>query len=116
MTTLLKSDPNDYWSCGIDRLDWILGGYGFQLGHTYEIAGPSGSGKTILLHQLCVQALRSEWEGGLEARTTYFDINRTFSLLRLQEIADPPLTMPRPATRDPSTYTPYRSSRPRLFL
>ncbi|MHA1132515.1 MAG: helix-hairpin-helix domain-containing protein [Candidatus Helarchaeota archaeon] len=85
---LIKQFKNrDFLSSGVDALDVLLGGNGFETQKVYEIYGLEGTGKSNLLHQLVCTAYLPPNEGGLGAGAIYIDTEGTFSIKRIQQIA-----------------------------
>jgi len=72
---------------GSKALDELLGG-GLETKAITEIAGPYGGGKTQISHQLCINVQLPKDEGGLEASVLYHDVEGTFSVERIRQIAE----------------------------
>jgi len=69
---------------GIDKL---LGG-GFKLGAIYELVGEFGTGKTQICHQASVTIQLPFEQGGLYGAVVYIDTEGTFSIERIEQIAN----------------------------
>ena len=88
-TTLLEQcHQRAYLTSGIAGLDRLLGGKGFETQRVYEIYGPEGTGKSTVLQQLLCTATLPETKGGLGAQSAYIDTEGTFSLKRVERIAE----------------------------
>ncbi|MFX1296438.1 MAG: ATPase domain-containing protein [Promethearchaeota archaeon] len=80
-------EKREFLTSGTNGLDNLLGGKGFETQKVYEIYGPEGTGKSNLLHQLICTAYLPPDEGGLGAGAIYIDTEGTFSIKRVQELA-----------------------------
>jgi len=76
-----------FLTSGVQGLDHVLGGKGFEAGKLYELYGPPGVGKTNLLFQLTCTTFLPPTQGGLAAGTVFIDTEDTFSFPRVLEIA-----------------------------
>jgi len=72
---------------GVKTLDELIGG-GYERGIITEIIGGFGSGKTQLCFMASVLAQLPEDQGGLDAKTLFFDTEETFMPERIIEIAE----------------------------
>ena len=77
----------EYLTTGSKSLDDLIGG-GLETKSITEISGPYGSGKTQLSHQLCVNVQLPKDQGGLEGAALYHDVEGTFSVDRIRQIAE----------------------------
>jgi len=82
-----KQKDIEYLTTGSKSLDTLIGG-GLETHSITEISGAFGSGKTQFAHQLCVNVQMSKDEGGLEGSVLYHDIEDTFSISRVKQIAE----------------------------
>jgi DNA repair protein RadA len=71
---------------GSKALDELLGG-GVESCAITEFFGEFGSGKTQITHQLCVNSVRSEEDGGLEGHVIFIDTENTFRPERIIQMA-----------------------------
>lgn len=69
-------------SLGVSNIDTILEG-GFLEGNIYHIFGEKGAGKSILALQCACQLAIND------GKTLFFDMERTFTAIRLKQIAGP---------------------------
>ncbi|MBS3817085.1 MAG: DNA repair and recombination protein RadA [Candidatus Thermoplasmatota archaeon] len=74
-------------STGADSFDDLLGG-GIETGSITEFFGEFGSGKTQIAHQILVNAIRPEEDGGLGAEAMIIDTENSFRPGRISEIAE----------------------------
>ena len=72
---------------GAASLDELLGG-GFETQSIAEVFGEFGSGKTQIGHQLAVNSLLSEDQGGLDGEIVYIDTEDTFRPERIAQMAE----------------------------
>ena len=72
---------------GASSLDELLGG-GFETQSIVEVFGEFGSGKTQIGHQLAVNSLLSESQGGLDGEIVYIDTEDTFRPERIAQMAE----------------------------
>jgi DNA repair protein RadA len=72
---------------GSKALDELLGG-GFETAAITEAFGEFGSGKTQLAHQLAVNVMRPEDEGGLNGQVLFIDTENTFRPERVVQMAE----------------------------
>ncbi|MAK40688.1 MAG: DNA repair and recombination protein RadA [Euryarchaeota archaeon] len=72
---------------GTSSLDELLGG-GFETQAIVEVYGEFGSGKTQVGHQLAVNTILNEKEGGLNGEVFYIDTEDTFRPERIAQMAE----------------------------
>ena len=72
---------------GTSSLDELLGG-GFETQAIVEVYGEFGSGKTQVGHQLAVNTILNEKEGGLNGEVFYIDTEDTFRPERIAHMAE----------------------------
>jgi DNA repair protein RadA len=77
---LLQAQQRTHLTSGVNAIDKLLGGQGFESQKVYEIYGPAGAGKTELLHQLCCTASLPPEQHGLGTGAIYIDCEGSFSL------------------------------------
>ena len=73
-------------SSGTASLDELLGG-GFETQSIAEVYGAFGSGKTQVGHQLAVNCILPEAQGGLDGEVFYIDTEDTFRPERITQMA-----------------------------
>ncbi len=81
-------EERTFLTSGVDGVDRILGGRGFETRKVYEVYGPPGAGKSNLLFQLICTALLTPGRGGLNSGAIFIDTEQTFALARVQRIAE----------------------------
>tara|TARA_B100000401_G_scaffold410762_1_gene329091 strand:- start:107 stop:1108 length:1002 start_codon:yes stop_codon:yes gene_type:complete len=72
---------------GTSSLDELLGG-GFETQAIVEVYGEFGSGKTQVGHQLAVNTILTENQGGLNGEVFYIDTEDTFRPERIAQMAE----------------------------
>jgi len=77
----------EHLTTGSKALDELLGG-GLETHSITEISGEFGSGKTQMAHQLCINVQLPKEKGGLEGAALYHDVEDTFSVSRIRQIAE----------------------------
>ena len=77
----------EHLTTGSKTLDNLLGG-GLETHSITEISGEYGGGKTQMAHQLCINVQLPKDEGGLEGAALYHDVEDTFSVSRIKQIAE----------------------------
>ena len=86
-TKLYEEQQNiEHLTTGSKKLDELLGG-GLETQSITEISGEYGTGKTQLAHQLCINVQLPKDQGGLEGAALYHDVEDTFSIARIKQIA-----------------------------
>lgn len=86
-TKLYEEQQNiEHLTTGSKKLDELLGG-GLETQSITEISGEYGTGKTQLAHQLCINVQLPKDQGGLEGAALYHDVEDTFSIARIRQIA-----------------------------
>jgi len=86
-TKLYEEQQNiEHLTTGSKKLDELLGG-GLETQSITEISGEYGTGKTQIAHQLCINVQLPKDQGGLEGAALYHDVEDTFSIARIRQIA-----------------------------